>query len=153
MSTTTRSPQGLSTPCVNRDEWRLHAWCRGVDDEVFFTDSLRTLALHHCLRHCEVLTECRREALRLRPAYAVMGGIPFNAKGEPLGWRLTADSTCAECGAPPPEPACGTNRGYARHLRLGEPTCHPCRAAHAAWKSEKRSRLAAARRVLLGEEG
>lgn len=28
--------------------------------------------------------------------------------------------------------ACGTRSGYARHLRLGEPTCAPCRAANSA---------------------
>jgi hypothetical protein len=148
----TRSPHGLSTGCGGAHEWLRDAWCRGADDDVFFTESLRPLALHHCLHHCEVLTPCRREALRLRPAYAVMGGIPFNAKGEPLGWRMAPATSCVECGALPPGVACGTNRGYARHRRLGEPTCQPCRDAHAAWKAEKRSRLAARRRVLLGEE-
>ncbi|HEY8662466.1 MAG TPA: hypothetical protein VIL68_02510 [Propionibacteriaceae bacterium] len=26
--------------------------------------------------------------------------------------------------------ACGTDSGYAKHLRLGETTCPPCRKAH-----------------------
>ena len=37
-----------------------------------------------------------------------------------------------------PANACGTNSGYRRHLRAGEPTCQACRKAHTA---DKRIRL------------
>lgn len=35
---------------------------------------------------------------------------------------------------------CGTNSGYERHLKQGEPTCQPCREAHATWKAQYRRR-------------
>ena len=34
-------------------------------------------------------------------------------------------------------PECGTRAGYRWHLWHGEPTCKPCRAAHAARKSAR----------------
>lgn len=35
------------------------------------------------------------------------------------------------------EIVCGTNAGYLRHSRRGEPTCVPCRRAHAAAVQER----------------
>lgn len=46
--------------------------------------------------------------------------------------------------------ACGTNKGYAAHLRLGENTCDACRQAHNAYQSEhgRARRARQGRRVL-----
>ena len=37
-------------------------------------------------------------------------------------------------------PACGTRNGYQAHIRRGEKTCEPCRAANAASQRESRGR-------------
>lgn len=37
-------------------------------------------------------------------------------------------------------PACGSEPGYRRHLAAGEPTCPPCRAAHAMVVAIRRRR-------------
>lgn len=34
---------------------------------------------------------------------------------------------------------CGTEHGYRRHLRAGEPACTPCRQAHAAHQRATRN--------------
>lgn len=36
--------------------------------------------------------------------------------------------------------ACGTTVGYQLHRKLGEPTCAPCKAAHAAYLRRWRRR-------------
>lgn len=38
--------------------------------------------------------------------------------------------------------ACGTIRGYRRHLRAGEKTCRPCRAANAAYTRSRKEKVA-----------
>lgn len=35
---------------------------------------------------------------------------------------------------------CGTTKGYFAHLKLGEPTCQPCRDAQAAYMRDWRER-------------
>jgi hypothetical protein len=141
----TRSPHGFSTGCGG---WWERAHCRNVDPEVFFTESQRELALHHCLTHCEVLAECRREALKLRPSYVVQGGIPWTSTGNPWGWPVTPARRCGSCR---PEgvvetstASCGTQAGWDRHRAMKTPMCLPCRAAHARTRADRRQRRAAA---------
>lgn len=148
MSAMTRSAHGLSTPCV--DEWWEAAWCSGMDQDVFFTESNRSLALHYCQVHCPVVRQCNQEALRVRPAYAVQGGVAFNATGSPFGYPVAPLRTCRYCGGLPDDERCGTLAGYRRHRRLDEGTCGPCRSAHAMDRARRRS---SGRAVLLGKEG
>lgn len=154
MSAMTRSPHGFSTSCG--PEWHERAHCRDLDPDLFFTPILRELALHHCLVHCEVLAQCRRQAFKDRPVDAVQGGIPWNWSGRPFGYPVAALSRCGQCRpAVPPRVvqarpvSCGTQAGYDRHRAMGTDPCTPCRAAHARTRADRRAR----RRVLLGEEG
>lgn len=41
------------------------------------------------------------------------------------------------------EARCGTDSGYKRHRRLGEPTCEACRAAHSRAVQDSKRRVAA----------
>lgn len=46
-----------------------------------------------------------------------------------------------------PKAPCGTDSAYKRHLAVGEPTCGPCRAAHATAQRARRARKADERRL------
>jgi len=64
-------------------------------------------------------------------AVVLAGNLPERSLPVPTFWRSR----------------CGTNDGYRDHLLLDEPTCGPCKAAHAA--DNARMRRAAKERALL----
>ena len=119
----------------------------------------RETAIHICLNHCPVLTECRAEAEAMSSAgvgYASMvaGGVSYDGDGVPRQFQRSA-KWCRQC----PEPAvvpkprsprvvrlslprqlepCGTNAAFRRHQRAGEQSCAPCLGARRAYLRERK---------------
>ncbi|WP_160097416.1 WhiB family transcriptional regulator [Rhodococcus sp. T7] len=72
----------VTTP-IDREEWRLHARCRGMDIAVFYSngdDSRRSqrgqeeVAKSIC-RQCPVIAECRECAIRFGEQHGIWGGL------------------------------------------------------------------------------
>lgn len=120
--------------------WRADAKCRGMDTSIFFYGPLGSRRLAARARAicqaCPVRIDCLEEALASEET-----GLRFGFLG-----GMTPDERDAEARRryrTPGRPAraeCGTNAGYYRHHRRHEPTCQPCRDAHAAAEA---ARLAA----------
>lgn len=123
--------------------WWERAACAGVNPDVFHPSTSRgnrgvvdadlaAYALSFCAA-CEVRAECLADAL------ATEG--PDDALGI-RGGMLPQDRRAATRRRRAAVAVCGTDGGYAAHLRRREPTCQSCRDAHAErWRSRPPRRL------------
>lgn len=145
------STRGTSTE--QTPNWRTLAACAELEDVMFpdITDVKgTTLAKSYCAR-CPVLQACLDEAMaeegskKTAYRYGIRGGLTTGER-----YRRYLD------GLPPKEPVearprvsrkppapCGTEAGYHRHKRHGEPVCDDCRQEHNAQKRERLSQAKA----------
>lgn len=119
-------------------DWRDQAACRG-QHELFFNPAHETLAKAVCAT-CPVQAECLADAYQTDDRDLIRGGLRPDER--PLPARKTG---------PKPSP-CGTEQGYKRHIRAGNPTCQPCRDAHALYWREQLARNPAAREARLAKK-
>ena len=113
--------------------WQDRGACRGVDPDVFFPGPKQNArqAKKICAEcDADVRAECLAYALDNEPM-GVWGGMSPRERmavrnGRPIPVRRQ----------PPP---CGTESGYKRHRRLGEPDCPTCRLAANAIKRERKA--------------
>lgn len=75
-------------------EWEARGACRKAPD-LWFETATRDIAIHICLRHCPVLTECRKRWAGRPYTHAVIAGVPHNESGR-VG-RGKAATTCERC--------------------------------------------------------
>jgi WhiB family transcriptional regulator, redox-sensing transcriptional regulator len=115
---------------VHRPQWMASAACRDEPRELFFPGLGESTAPAKAIcGRCPVRAECLALALADSELLGVWGGTSVR---ERKGVRREVKR--------PPRPRavglkpCGTAAAYYRHLKVGEPTCEPCRAAHAAAK-------------------
>lgn len=88
----------LPHPVAAEWDWQLHAACRGVDTQVFFSPEAergsRRLARERVAKAvcstCPVLNTCRDHAIRAAEPFGVWGGLTPDER------RAAADSTSAE---------------------------------------------------------
>ncbi len=106
--------------------WRDQALCAETDPELFFPEKCApTAPAKQVCALCDVRAECLAEALALG-ADGVWGGLSPK-KRQRLGGKPYATA------APfLPTADHGTEAGYQRHRRAGEPACQLCRDASAA---------------------
>lgn len=132
------STRGTST--ARGSHWSDQAACRDEHSDVMFPEpgdaDGKAYAKSICAG-CPVLDACLAEAL------ADEGGktkaYRFGVRGGLTPSQRYARYRASRADEPEPEPvaevtpgACGTNAGYARHMRHNTPPCDPCRAAHNA---------------------
>jgi len=130
-------------PTITADppEWTLVALCLGIDPEIFYppagSDAARvTREAKRICDLCPVRTECLTYALSHGEVnYGVWGGLT------PLERRQLAPRPGRGLARARRNPArCGTEAGYGRHKRLGEPACRPCLDALSAAQRRRTSR-------------
>jgi WhiB family redox-sensing transcriptional regulator len=96
-----------------------------MDKDIFFPprggDASPAKAV--CARCC-VREDCLAYALAAREKAGTWGGLTAYERRSLRPARVRTD-------------ACGTEAGYRRHLRAGEPACADCRAGAAAYKRER----------------
>lgn len=108
--------------------WEERAACREVDPEVFFPAGGGGVehAKRVCAR-CPVRLHCRDFALKTRQEYGVWGGMSEEARR--LAWRRDNPPLVFANRRPRKDGVkCGTAQGFARHKRLHEAVCDPCKA-------------------------
>lgn len=76
-----------------------------------------------CRSECPAITACAARMARMRAAKRLTAGV----------W---AGQVPSRGGARPVRSECGTDGGYQRHHRLGEPVCDACAVAHRAYMRE-----------------
>lgn len=114
-------------------DWAKEGACVGMDPDLFFphVGLVRREAREACAR-CPVREECLQHALVNHETFGLWGGTSDRQRVK-IGYaprpRLTATSS-----------PCGTDSGYRRHHRDGEPACDACRAAHTAANRERAER-------------
>ena len=108
------------------------AKCRDMDSNTFFPvdpDYTPPAAKAAC-EACPIMQECRTWAFKLE-RYGFWGGL---TEGE--RWKLNG----APRGVRDEAGACGSNSGYRRHYRQGEPVCDACRKARSQYQKLHRTR-------------
>jgi len=97
--------------------WMDQAACRGADDRLFFPEirgvSNTAAALNIC-RACPVSVPCLEHALNRPEQFGVWGGTTEEQRHTMRRARARK------------RPPCGTERGYAAHLRNNEKACPAC---------------------------
>lgn len=122
--------------------WTDDATCRGKATDIFFPPVGRnaTEAKAICAA-CPVREACLTEALATESVnhrFGVRGGMtPAERDVEARRRRISGRQKAVVA-------VCGTDGGYHRHRRLGEPTCEDCRAAHSRAETERSKRRSAA---------
>lgn len=110
--------------------WRRDAACTVPSLNLFFvpqhaTDGQRRVALAKAIcATCPVRQECLDYALITRERFGVWGGHTVKERN-----KLIRELGVGQQPGVPAE--CGNDAGYNAHRRAGEPTCQPCRDAHA----------------------
>lgn len=106
------------------DDWRTKAHCRSADNlDVFYPnkddfDAIR--AAKNICRQCPVVTECLQTALDNGEPFGIWGGyLPEERETIRIARRLPKR-------VPPDIFPHGTEAGYRRHHRAGEPPCATC---------------------------
>ena len=125
-----RRPTLALTP--DHDDWRRNAACRDSPPETMFPHSgykdgrLTRAGAANAIagakaicERCPVAVECLTFALEHDERFGIWGGLTEDERAAMHRRRGREEAEC------------GTDRGYKRHIRLGEPACTPCRTAHA----------------------
>lgn len=113
------------------EPWRHKAACNGQPTNWWFPDTtgprnpLTARALNLC-RTCEVQTHCLEHAQTKPERYGIWGGLDERQR---LGLRARRPVIISH----------GTESGYQKHLKYGQPPCQPCRDAHT--DRQRRTRL------------
>ena len=116
-------------------EWRDLGACRALDPDLFYPNRGEPVDLAKAIcAECPVSSECLDWALR-HERLGIWGG---KSERERRVIRRQLGISIETPRVPPS--LCGTAGGYRAHLRAGEPTCGPCRAAHVAAQMERRAR-------------
>lgn len=139
-----------------------HLWPCQRDPELWFSENRKELgrAVHFCLSHCRRLAECH--ATEARPRGGVLAGVRYvvndsTNRPEPERRRLH-EVACAACGPDPkPQPmkeptdtaACGTAKGFHRHVARGEQPCDPCAQAKLEYQRDRYRSWLRRRRALV----
>jgi len=118
-----------------QNDWQDRAACWGVDQNIFFDTGEPGWSEGHAksiCRTCPVAGHCAEAAIYYGEREGIWGGRNIKElnevarrRGVPYGGRKP----------------CGTNAGYATHIRKKEPICEACRIAHNERKREE-SKLA-----------
>ena len=115
------------------DNWRVHAACRGLDPDLFYppVGGAATEAKQVC-RACPVSDFCLEDALIVNPRddHGVWGGTSTEERKRLRKQRGLSQTVTIRRDTTRPVAGCGTNAGYQRHRRYGEPVCDACRHAH-----------------------
>lgn len=107
--------------------WTRYAACAGEQGDVFFDDQLTSVAMGIC-QACPVRPACLADAIATEGGtaptsrFGVFGGL-----GPAERYRIATGRKAKTGRSPAP---CGTDAGYRRHIRNGEPADEPCLAAH-----------------------
>ena len=120
------------------DDWRSRAVCRGVDPEVFFTEESVVEAKAACAA-CPVAARCLEAALALDERYGVWGGLTRVQRARLPRQQERAHSAAVFVRGRACRDAGGTQKGYDRHYRAGEPPCDACREASRALRARRRA--------------
>lgn len=108
--------------------WQEQAACRGLDPDLFIhyrgAHYAHKAASQICAR-CPVREKCLEFALKDSQMVGTWAGTTARQRQRIAAGRpeIIRRQSVAKC---------GTDSGYHRHRRLGEPTCVPCRDAHSA---------------------
>lgn len=129
----TLDPFAMIADVVNarQEPWRQHAACRGLPPAWFFGESSTDVALARAVcADCPVRQQCLDAACDNHEQFGVFGGLTVKerrrvSKGLPAHMRRQPIKH-------------GTHGGYSSHLRRREVACEACRAAHAAYRHERR---------------
>lgn len=109
---------------LQRPAWMADANCRGMDPGLFFPAQGEDAGHARAVcRACDVQAECLAFAVNNAEKFGIWGGV-----SEKRRRILRRDYGMSERRST----ECGTEGGYQRHWREGEPACTECRAAHAA---------------------
>lgn len=134
---------------IREFDWMAEGSCAGKEPEIFADERHAPSAKKICVE-CPVLMPCRRWALRVESGKpvdsreGVMGGLDPHERFmlDPIAVERAREAeerrraAAKEPKAPraprpvPPPAPCGTQKGYRRHIRLGEEVDEPCAAAH-----------------------
>lgn len=131
----------MVTAAADHLHWRWRAACLGVDMNVFYPPRFDGAPVNRALAFCAacpVVAECLDLALRTADEWGVYGG---KTPAERMAIRRERGMV-----TPGPRPTlqpCGTEGGYRRHRRAGEPACERCRAATVAASHDRKARRAA----------
>lgn len=108
--------------------WTDQAKCKGAQRVFYIGNGAGSARAREMCDTCPVKAECLADALayeRTVPAHLIFGyraGLTASQRVDLMrGEGRTVRAVHATC---------GTDSGYCRHRRLGEPTCDACRAAH-----------------------
>jgi hypothetical protein len=73
-------------------DWRQRAACKPIP-ELFFTGSKErnARAVHICRNHCPVLSQCRDDAIKAKPAHCVQAGIVWVGSKGHIEGRMGAN--------------------------------------------------------------
>ena len=149
------STRGTGLP--RNPDWRDQAECRHANPDDMFPDPSNTRGIAHALsfcNRCPVRKQCLDKALaeeggRGRESrFGIRGGLtegqryyvysqtrPTAMDRKPRPSQSTPRRSSKRA-APP----CGTNAGYKRHVRDGEPVDEACRQAHNAQRRATRAK-------------
>lgn len=122
--------------------WRTRAACTTEPTSTFFERATQTYALTICAA-CPVAAPCLAATLHAEATdarlnlYGVAGGTTPSQRR-----RWFAAHPDLRPGLRRSHAVCGTDGGYYRHLRNGEPTCSECRAAHTLAEQQRAERRA-----------
>jgi uncharacterized protein (UPF0179 family) len=118
--------------------WQESALCAQVDSFLFFPEKgFSAHAAKKVCAGCEVRAECLKFALDNGMEYGVWGGLgqkAINAIRRTQRRRVVACSDSTACGD-----KVGTEAGFTRHRRAGEPPCEPCRVANVTVSRERKN--------------
>ena len=129
---------------LKRPAWHAQAACRGMGPADFFPDQGRSSRSGNPAKvicaDCPVRVECGEYAVDHYEQHGTWGGMSPRQ-------RQAIRSRRGELPYPgsfKPAAECGTEGGYRRHRRLGEPVCARCKRAHAEanrrWKDRPATR-------------
>lgn len=120
-------------------EWVAPA-CRGAGARHFFGEGGDLRVARALCAGCPEREECREWGIRHEP-FGVWGGAGAGTLEAERARRGLPNIVPGRRRYGPAE--CGTDSGYRRHFREGEPACEPCRRAHAADRSARRAKASA----------
>lgn len=106
---------------TSADHWMTYAACRDADPNLFFPElGANYYTTHDALkicRGCPVREECLQAVIN-HPARGIWGGTTETQRRR-RGIKIEPVLLA-------PSPICGTERGYWRHWRAGDPPCDDC---------------------------
>lgn len=119
--------------------WREQAACRGHDVALFYPKASRperepTIDGRAALlcASCPVRGECLADAIE-HGEQGTWGGLTARQRRD-----LERTGQIGQGGGPKATHGCGTHAGYVRHRKHGEDACDECKAAHSAYRVQRK---------------